>query len=168
MMEPTMAMKIQTVSELNEVIRNGDVREYIHQEEKAKGLEVENIAAEVAEQNHRLKWIWLAGPSSAGKTTFTQRLATALGAKGIPTHQISLDNYFVNRELTPKDTKGEHDYEHIEAVDLPLLERHLDNWKTATPSRCLTLSFCEAAASSGAISSAWNRMSSHCSRASTD
>ncbi len=126
MMEPTMAMSIKTVNELNEVIRNGDVREYIRQEEKAKGLEVENIAAEVAEQNHRLKWIWLAGPSSAGKTTFTQRLATALGAQGIPTHQISLDNYFVNRELTPKNSKGEHDYEHLEAIDLPLLERHLD------------------------------------------
>jgi uridine kinase len=126
MMETTMAMKIQTVSELNEVIRNGDVREYIHQEEESKGMEVENIAAKVAEQNHRLKWIWLAGPSSAGKTTFTQRLATALGAQGIPTHQVSLDNYFVNRELTPKNSKGEHDYEHIEAIDLPLLERHLD------------------------------------------
>jgi len=126
MIDPTMAMNIQTVDELNELIRNGDVRKYIHQEEEAKRLEVENIAGQIAEQNHRLKWIWLAGPSSAGKTTFTQRLAGALGELGIPTHPISLDNYFVNRELTPKNAKGEHDYEHIEAIDLPLLERHLD------------------------------------------
>jgi len=125
-MEPTMTMNIQTVNELNEVIRNGDIREYIRREEEAKGLEVKGVADEIAEQNHRLKWIWLAGPSSAGKTTFTQRLAAELGKQGIPTHQISLDNYFLNRELTPKNAKGEYDYEHIEAIDLPLLERHLD------------------------------------------
>jgi uridine kinase len=126
MMDPTMAKHIQTVDELNGVIRNGDIRAYIRQEEEAKGLEVKDIAGEIAEQNDRLKWIWLAGPSSAGKTTFTQRLAAELGERGIPTHQISLDNYFVNRELTPKNPRGEHDYEHIEAIDLPLLERHLD------------------------------------------
>ncbi|MCK4564821.1 MAG: nucleoside kinase [Verrucomicrobia bacterium] len=121
-----MTMNIQTVEELNKIIRNGDVREYIQQEEEAKGLEVAGIAGKIAEQNHRLKWIWLAGPSSAGKTTFTRRLAAELQAQGIPTHQISLDNYFVNRDLTPKNAKGEYDYEHIEAIDLPLLERHLD------------------------------------------
>ena len=80
----------------------------------------------IAEKNHQLKWIWLAGPSSAGKTTFTKRLAEELNRQNIPTHEISLDNYFHNRELTPRNAKGEYDYEHIEAIDLPLLERHLD------------------------------------------
>ena len=92
MMNPTITMNIQTVSELNEVIRTGGVREYIRQEEETKGLEVENVAGKIAEENKRLKWIWLAGPSSAGKTTFTPQLAKALGAQCIPTHQISVDN----------------------------------------------------------------------------
>jgi len=126
MIEFAMAMNIQTVDELNEVICNGDIRAYIRHEEEAKRLEVKGIAEEIAEQNQRMKWVWLAGPSSSGKTTFTRQLAAALGALGIPTHQISLDNYFLNRELTPKNAKGEYDYEHIEAIDLPLLERHLD------------------------------------------
>ncbi|RKX44034.1 MAG: nucleoside kinase, partial [Verrucomicrobia bacterium] len=121
-----MTMDIKTVEELNGLIRGGGIREYIQWEERAKLGQIKDIAEEMAEQSQHLKWIWLAGPSSAGKTTFTQRLATALNAQGIPTHQISLDNYFLNRELTPKNAKGEYDYEHIEAIDLPLLERHLD------------------------------------------
>jgi uridine kinase len=122
----TMTMNIQTADELNEVIRNGDIREYIHLEEAGKREDIKQIADEIAERNHELKWIWLAGPSSAGKTTFTKRLAEELNRRDIPTHEISLDNYFHNRELTPKNAKGEYDYEHIEAIDLPLLERHLD------------------------------------------
>jgi uridine kinase len=121
-----MTMTIHTVEELNEVIQNGTVREYILQEEQAKRMEVQGIADEIAAKNTQLNWIWLAGPSSAGKTTFTRRLAEALREQGVPTHQISLDNYFVNRDLTPRNAKGEYDYEHIEAIDLTLLERHLD------------------------------------------
>ena len=121
-----MALHIQTAEELNALIRNGGVADYIQQEEAAKRQEMQNVAAHIAGRNHRLKWIWLAGPSSSGKTTFTRRLAAELNALGIRTHQISLDDYFVNRELTPKNAKGEYDYEHIEAIDLPLLERHLD------------------------------------------
>jgi uridine kinase len=121
-----MTMNIETAEQLNEVIRGGDIQEYIRLEEASKLKDITAIADEIARKNHRLKWIWLAGPSSAGKTTFTKRLAEALNRQGIPTHEISLDNYFHNRELTPKNPKGEYDYEHIEAIDLPLLERHLD------------------------------------------
>ncbi len=121
-----MTMDIKTVGELNEVVRGGDVREYIRQEEEAKRLEVADIAAEIAAKNHCLKWIWLAGPSSSGKTTFTRRLAEELRVQGVRTHQISLDNYFVNRDLTPRNARGEYDYEHIEAIDLPFLEHHLE------------------------------------------
>ncbi|VGO22923.1 nucleoside kinase [Pontiella sulfatireligans] len=119
-------MTIRTVDELNTIIRNGGIQAYIQQEEEAKKVQVEAIAGEVAKKKNGLKWIWLAGPSSAGKTTFTHQLSNALNRQGIPTHAISLDNYFVNRELTPRNSKGEHDYEHIEAIDLPLLKRHLE------------------------------------------
>ena len=121
-----MTMDIATVDELNKVIRGGGIEEYIRLEEESKLKQIKDIADEIAEKNHPLKWIWLSGPSSAGKTTFTKRLAEELNRQGIPTHEISLDNYFHNRELTPKNAKGEYDYEHIEAIDLPLLERHLD------------------------------------------
>lgn len=120
-------MNIQTVDTLNETIRNGLAAEYIAFEEKRSHSEIRKVATDITANNHTLKWIWLAGPSSAGKTTFTKRLATELRLQGIKTHEISLDNYFVDRELTPKDSKGEYDYEHIEAIDLPLLERHLDD-----------------------------------------
>jgi uridine kinase len=119
-------MDIQTVEQLNEVIRSGGVDEYIRLEEERKLAEIKRIADEIAARNEELKWIWLAGPSSAGKTTFTKRLAAELNRQDIPTHEISLDNYFVNRELTPRNARGEYDYEHIDAIDLPLLERHLD------------------------------------------
>ena len=120
-----MPTSIETIDQLNELIRSGDIQRYIFEEEEDKRRQVKAIAEEIAARNHQLKWIWLAGPSSAGKTTFTRRLAEALHEKGVPTHQISLDNYFVNRELTPRNHIGEYDYEHIEAIDLPLLERHL-------------------------------------------
>ncbi|WP_168442500.1 uridine kinase family protein [Pontiella desulfatans] len=126
-------MNVQTVEELNEVIRTGRIGEYIHAEEERKLAEIRAIADRVAQKNHQLKWIWLAGPSSAGKTTFTRRLAAELNHQGVKTHVISLDNYFVNRELTPKNPKGEYDYEHIEAIDLPLLERHLDKLGNGNP-----------------------------------
>ena len=121
-----MTMDIQTADELNEVIRSGDVREYIRREEAGKLADIKQIAGEIEKRGSSLKWIWLAGPSSSGKTTFTRQLAAELNRREIPTHQISLDNYFLNRELTPKNARGEYDYEHIEAIDLPLLERHLD------------------------------------------
>lgn len=121
-----MDTDIKTATELNALIREGSVGEYIQQQEAEKADHINKLADEIARQNHHLKWIWLAGPSSAGKTTFTRRLAEQLFKKGVPTHQISLDNYFRNRELTPRNEQGDYDYEHIEAIDLPLLERDLN------------------------------------------
>jgi len=125
-----MQWNIQTANDLNELIRSGNLADYILHEEETKRLQIKTIAGRIMEQSPRIKWIWLAGPTSAGKTTFTRRLANELHLHGIPTHQISLDNYFVNRELTPRNSRGEYDYEHIEAIDLPLLERHLDELGT--------------------------------------
>jgi uridine kinase len=126
-------MNIETVAALNEVIRSGRIGEYIAFEEHRTFEEIKRIADSIAAKNHRLKWIWLAGPSSAGKTTFTKRLAAELNRQGVKTHEISLDNYFVDRALTPKNTTGEYDYEHIEAIDLTLLERHLDKLGNGHP-----------------------------------
>jgi uridine kinase len=120
-------MNVQTVKELNELIRSDRTAEYIESEENRIHDEIKEIAAQITAKNHELKWVWLAGPSSAGKTTFTNRLAAELKRQGVKTRPISLDNYFVDRKFTPKDAKGNYDYEHIEAIDLTLLERHLDD-----------------------------------------
>ncbi|WP_372795721.1 hypothetical protein [Pontiella sp.] len=120
-------MIIDTAEQLNEVIEQGRAAEYIEQEEARLQREISAIADRLVKKNHELKWVWLAGPSSSGKTTFTRKLSEELHRRGIKTHPISLDNYFVNRERTPRDARGEYDYEHIEALDLTLLERHLED-----------------------------------------
>lgn len=120
-------MQIETVEQLNKIIRCGRTADYIQYEEARSLQDICTMADRISAKNHTLKWIWLAGPSSAGKTTFTSRLAQELNQRGVKTHTISLDNYFVNRALTPRNAKGEYDYEHIEAIDLTLLERHLDD-----------------------------------------
>lgn len=120
-------MTIETANQLNDFIRQGQAADFIHKEEKRLLAEIGSIADRITAKNHELKWIWLAGPSSSGKTTFARKLCEALTERGVKTHPISLDNYFVNRELTPKNAQGEYDYEHLEAVDLPLLERHLND-----------------------------------------
>ncbi len=119
-------MEIQTVDKLNQAIRNGGIEEYIQREEAAKLGDMERIADTIEARGSLPKWIWLAGPSSSGKTTFTRRLAAELHRRNIPTHEISLDNYFLNRDQTPRNAKGEQDYEHIDALDLPLLKQHLE------------------------------------------
>ena len=72
--------------------------EYIQSEEARIHEEIRDIAAQITKKNHKLKWVWLAGPSSAGKTTFTRRLSAELNRQGVKTHPVSLDNYFVDRE----------------------------------------------------------------------
>ena len=70
--------------------------------------------------------VLIAGPSSSGKTTFAKRLCVQLMACGKIPYQISLDNYFVDRVLSPRDEKGDYDFEHIEAVNLELFNRHME------------------------------------------
>lgn len=120
-------MQIETADQLNTAVRSGFTARYIEQEETRLRREISSIADRIIQSGRALKWVWLAGPSSSGKTTFTRKLSSELGRRGIRTHPISLDNYFVNRALTPRDAKGEYDYEHIDALDLTLLERHIDD-----------------------------------------
>jgi uridine kinase len=84
-----------------------------------------NIAADIASYRPAVKVVLISGPSSAGKTTFSKRLAIQLIALGIQPVALNLDNYFVNRDLTPRDEKGDYDFEALGAVDLPLFRAHL-------------------------------------------
>jgi len=77
-----------------------------------------------AKKDH-IKLISIAGPSSSGKTTFAKRLSIQLKVNGLHPVALSLDNYFVNREQTPRDENGNYDFEALEALDLKLLNKHL-------------------------------------------
>ena len=83
------------------------------------------IADRVADQRHEVKIVLIAGPSSSGKTTFAQRLGIQLRVHGIHPVPISLDDYFLDREKTPRDADGNYDFESIHALDLPLFNEHL-------------------------------------------
>jgi uridine kinase len=85
---------------------------------------IAKIADEIADSPER-RLILIAGPSAAGKTTFTKRISLQLRVNGLIPVSISLDNYYVDRNKTPKDEKGEYDFESLEAIDLGLFNEHL-------------------------------------------
>ncbi|MFW6410297.1 MAG: nucleoside kinase [Halanaerobiales bacterium] len=118
-------MGVETVNEMNHSIVKGDYGRLIR---IAEGLHEKNIAriADKITENIREKQIVLiAGPTSSGKTTFTHRLSTQLMINDLKPVAISIDNYFVNRENTPRDEDGNYDFESIKAIDLDLLNNHL-------------------------------------------
>ncbi|MGD8584078.1 MAG: nucleoside kinase, partial [Chloroflexota bacterium] len=110
---------------LNRTIRSGRTQEAILVAEALHNRQLAAIASEIAQQNPEVRVVMISGPSSAGKTTFSKRLAIQLLALGKTPVAINMDNYFVNREDTPRDEKGDFDFESIEALDLPLFRQHL-------------------------------------------
>jgi uridine kinase len=118
-------LNVSNVGRLNEIIANKEIADFIRISEALHEKKIAQIADHVAHHRDRIRWLLIAGPSSSGKTTFAKRLAVQLRVNGLQPVTVSVDNYFVNRELTPKDSKGENDYEHIEAIDLKLFNEHL-------------------------------------------
>ena len=114
-----------SVAALNRAISAGRTQEVILVAEALHNRQLASIAADIASLRPALKMVLISGPSSAGKTTFSKRLAIQLLALGIHPVAINMDNYFVNRDDTPKDEKGEYDFEALEAVDVPLFRKHL-------------------------------------------
>jgi len=110
---------------LNEIIANKEISDFIRIAEAFHEKKIAQIADHIYEHRGQIKWALIAGPSSSGKTTFAKRLAVQLRVNGLRPVTISLDNYFVNREATPLDEHGKHDFENIETVDLPLFNEHL-------------------------------------------
>jgi uridine kinase len=116
---------VPSVAALNRTIRSGRTQEAILVAEALHNRQLAAIASEIAQQNPEVRVVMISGPSSAGKTTFSKRLAIQLLALGKTPVAINMDNYFVNREDTPRDEKGDFDFESIEALDLPLFRQHL-------------------------------------------
>jgi len=116
---------IENVGALNDAIDGGRIREIILVSEALHELRIADIARQVTERSKTARIVLIAGPSSSGKTTFSKRLAVQLLAQGYSPFALELDNYFVNRELTPRDSSGQFDYEALEALDIARLEHDL-------------------------------------------
>ena len=113
------------VGALNDEVVNGDIVNLIR---VAEALHEKKIAyiADMIHQREKIKLVLIAGPSSSGKTTFSKRLGIQLQVNGLIPIPISLDDYFVNREDTPRDEHGEYDFESIYALDLELFNKDLE------------------------------------------
>ncbi|WP_199879764.1 nucleoside kinase [Prevotella vespertina] len=116
---------IKTVGDFNEAVGNGEATNLINVSEALQEKKISQIADKIAAKKD-IRVVLIAGPSSSGKTTFCKRLSVQLLASGVKPVQISLDDYFVNREETPKDEQGEYDYESIYALNIPLINEQFN------------------------------------------
>ena len=115
---------LRTVGDLNDVIQQGHYSTLIQISEALQEKKMAQIADEITRRKGT-KLVLIAGPSSSGKTTTCKRLSVQLAVNGIRPVNISLDDYFVDRENTPRDEKGDYDYEHLHALNLPLFNEQL-------------------------------------------
>ena len=116
---------IRTVGDFNELVDKGMATDIINVSEALQEKRISEIADEIASRKG-VKLVLLAGPSSSGKTTTCKRLSIQLLANGVRPLQISLDDYFVDREHTPKDADGEYDYESLYALNLKLINEQFN------------------------------------------
>ena len=113
----SQALNASNVAELNTTVSRGGVTPLILAHEAMMEKKIGDIAAEIAARKE-VRFVMIAGPSSSGKTTFSHRLSTQLTACGLRPHPIATDNYFVNREDTPRDENGNYDFEGLGAMDV--------------------------------------------------
>lgn len=116
---------VDNVGGLNDAIQENRIREIILVSEAFHEMRIADIAKRIASDTRQKRIVLIAGPSSSGKTTFSKRLSVQLMAQGITPFPLEMDNYFVDRELTPKDEKGEFDFESVDALNRSLLEEHV-------------------------------------------
>jgi len=116
---------IASIGALNDAIRADRIREVILVSEALQEQKIAEIARSIADAQPQKKIVLIAGPSSSGKTTFAKRLAVQLLARGISPFALELDNYFVDREKTPKDENGQFDFESLGALNTLALADHL-------------------------------------------
>ncbi|MDD4142366.1 MAG: nucleoside kinase, partial [Bacteroidales bacterium] len=113
------------IGDLNDAIANGQIGNIIKIAEANQEVRIHYAADQIRKQSKKIKIILLAGPSSSGKTTSAQRLAIHLQVLGIRCVKLSLDDYFVDREVTPRDENGDYDFEALEAIDIKFFNKQL-------------------------------------------
>jgi uridine kinase len=116
---------VQNVGQLNRLCLDGNSSHFIRIAEGLHEKKIAHIADEILSRTPRVRLVTIAGPSSSGKTTFAKRLGIQLWVNGIDMVTLSLDNYYVDRDKTPRDATGSLDFESIEAIDLDLFHGHL-------------------------------------------
>ncbi len=118
-------MDVEDVAALNHAIETDRIREVILVDEALHEHRIAEIAELVVQRHEQVRTVLIAGPSSSGKTTFAKRLSIQLLAQGVRPVAIGLDNYFVDREQTPRDEHGDYDFESLQALDLGLFNEQL-------------------------------------------
>jgi uridine kinase len=118
-------MKMDTVASLNEAIQTERIREVILVAEALHEERIANIAHQIAHRESQVRLVLIAGPSGSGKTTFSKRLSVQLMAYGIRPVPLALDDYFMDRQKTPRDEHGQYDFETLDALDLQLFNEQL-------------------------------------------
>lgn len=130
-------LNISNLGELNEAIINNNAGEIIHLSEMIQDYKLLTIAEGISLNKDDIKVILISGPSSSGKTTTSKKLSLYLKTLGMKPYQLSLDDYFLNREDTPLDENGNYDYESLRAIDIKLfntqIEKLLKGSKVVTP-----------------------------------
>jgi uridine kinase len=116
---------VGNVGAVNDIIKAGQVSDLIKISEALHEKKIARIADMIANSRSKKRIVLISGPSSSGKTTFASRLSIQLRVNGLKPVMISLDNYFVDREQTPKGEDGDFDFEALEAIDVRLFNRHL-------------------------------------------
>lgn len=119
-------MEIETVGSLNEQVTKGNINDIILVQEALMEKKIADIAEMIKESGHK-KFIMIAGPSSSGKTTFSHRLSIQLRTLGFKPHPIAVDDYFVDREKTPKDEFGNYNFESLHAIDIEQFNQDMTN-----------------------------------------
>ena len=118
-------LEVNNVGRLNDIIARGEISEYIKIAEALHERKISEIGDQIAQRRDRVKVVLIAGPSSSGKTTFSKRLSIQLRVHGLRPYALSLDNYFVDREHTPRDEQGNYDFEALHCLDIDLFNQHL-------------------------------------------
>jgi uridine kinase len=118
-------LRVGSVGRLNVLVRDGGIREFIEVAEALQDRKIAEIADRINARRDTVRVVLIAGPSSSGKTTFSKRLMVQLRVVGRNPVTISLDDYFLDRDRTPKDDQGAPDYEALGALDVSLLNDHL-------------------------------------------
>jgi uridine kinase len=119
------SLEIDSLGALNDSVQNGTIREVILVSEALHEQKISQIAAKIAKRKNDVRVVMIAGPTSSGKTTFSKRLAVQLITYGITPFALEMDDYFVDREKTPKDENGNYDFESFKALDADLMERDI-------------------------------------------
>nr|WP_321453033.1 nucleoside kinase [uncultured Carboxylicivirga sp.] len=118
-------LKVSNLADINAACSNGKADTLVKVSEALHEKKIGHIADMIDSKNHHIKLVLISGPSSSGKTTFGKRLAIQLMVAGMKPLNLSLDNYFVNRDQTPRDENGDFDFEALNALDVELFNQQL-------------------------------------------